>query len=60
MDSERPEGPDPIGEMLLRELRGAVEARRRAGDDPVEITADLTGRLHRVRALRAEQADRLD
>ncbi|HTJ33032.1 MAG TPA: hypothetical protein VL738_07360 [Dactylosporangium sp.] len=57
MDGERPEGPDPIGEMLLRELRGAVEARRRAGDDPVEITADLTGRLSRVRALRAEQAD---
>jgi hypothetical protein len=54
MTGEPHDGDDAIGEMLLRELRGAVEARRRAGDDPVEITADLSDRLCRVRALRPE------
>jgi hypothetical protein len=45
--------------MLLRELREAVEARRRAGDDPAEITADLTDRLRRVRALGPDPTDGL-
>ncbi|WP_433332173.1 hypothetical protein [Dactylosporangium sp. CA-139066] len=57
MAGDEIENADVIGELLLRELRGAVEDRRRAGDDPAEITADLTGRLCRVRKLCPDPSD---
>jgi hypothetical protein len=42
---------DAIEELLLLELRRAVAAQLIAGVDLAAVTADLVGRLRRVRAM---------
>lgn len=49
------EEPDRVQELLLRELRGAVNAKIDRGADPNDVTADLTERLHRVRQMLLNQ-----
>jgi len=46
---------DPVKKLLHRELRAAYSAKVERGADPDEVTADLTERIRRVRALRPGQ-----
>ncbi|MDX5460302.1 hypothetical protein ACFWRG_02480 [Micromonospora tulbaghiae] len=43
-----------LKELLLTELRRAVDVRIEGSDDPDEITAELVGRLRRIKAMRRQ------
>ncbi|MBO4141729.1 hypothetical protein J5U46_16355 [Micromonospora tulbaghiae] len=43
-----------LKELLLTELRRAVDVRIEGSDDPDEITAELVGRLRRIKAMQRQ------
>lgn len=47
---------DDIHDLLVRELRAAVQARLAAGADPRDVLADLDQRLEALREMRRRTA----
>ena len=47
---------DDIHDLLVRELRAAVQARLSAGADPRDVLADLDQRLESLREMRRRTA----
>lgn len=47
---------DDIHDLLVRELRAAVQARISAGADPRDVLADLDQRLEALREMRRRTA----
>lgn len=43
-----------LKELLLTELRRAVGVRSEGSDDPNQITAELIGRLRRIKAMQKQ------